>query len=80
VIVAAGRGERLGSPKQFLPLGGIPLLMWSVRVFDAHPGIDEVVVVLPAEEAPSAGAPAERPGERAREPACRRLTWSRASF
>ncbi len=49
VIVAAGRGERLGSPKQFLPLGGIPLLMWSVRVFDAHPGIDEVVVVLPAE-------------------------------
>jgi len=51
VIVAAGRGERLGSPKQFLPLGGIPLLMWSVRAFDAHPGIDEVIVVLPSKSA-----------------------------
>lgn len=51
VIVAAGRGERLGSPKQFLPLGGIPLLMWSVRAFDTHPGIDEVIVVLSAESA-----------------------------
>lgn len=47
VIVAAGRGERLGSPKQFLPLGGIPLLLWSVRAFDRHPSIGEVVVVLP---------------------------------
>ena len=48
VIVAAGKGERLGSPKQFLPLGGFPLLLWSVRAFDRHPGIGEVVVVLPA--------------------------------
>jgi 2-C-methyl-D-erythritol 4-phosphate cytidylyltransferase len=47
VIVAAGKGERLGSPKQFLPLGGIPLLLWSVRAFDRHPSIGEVVVVLP---------------------------------
>jgi 2-C-methyl-D-erythritol 4-phosphate cytidylyltransferase len=47
VIVAAGRGERLGSPKQFLPLGGIPLLLWSIRTFGSHPAVVEVVVVLP---------------------------------
>jgi 2-C-methyl-D-erythritol 4-phosphate cytidylyltransferase len=51
VIVAAGKGERLGSPKQFVPLGGIPLLLWSVRAFDSHPRIGEVIVVLPAESA-----------------------------
>jgi 2-C-methyl-D-erythritol 4-phosphate cytidylyltransferase len=51
VIVAGGRGERLGSPKQFLPLGGLPMLLWSVRSFEAHPGVSEIVVVLPAEAA-----------------------------
>ena len=51
VIVAAGRGERLGSPKQFLPLGGIPLLLWSMRAFGSHPAVSEVVVVLPAPHA-----------------------------
>ena len=51
VIVAGGRGERLGSPKQFLPLGGIPLLLWSIRRFESHPGVGEIVVVLPAEAA-----------------------------
>ena len=51
VIVAGGRGERLGSPKQFLLLGGIPLLLWSIRSFEAHPAVDEIVVVLPAEAA-----------------------------
>ena len=48
VIVAAGRGERLGSPKQFLPLGGIPLLLWSIRTLGSHPAVGEFVVVLPA--------------------------------
>lgn len=51
VIVAGGRGERLGVPKQFLPLGGIPVLLWSVRAFAAHPRIGEIVVVLPVESA-----------------------------
>ena len=51
VIVAGGTGERLGSPKQFLPLGGIPLLLWSIRSFEVHPGVGEIVVVLPAEVA-----------------------------
>lgn len=50
VIVAAGKGERLGSAKQYLPLGGIPILQWSVRTFAGHPGVGEIVVVLPAEQ------------------------------
>jgi 2-C-methyl-D-erythritol 4-phosphate cytidylyltransferase len=51
VIVAAGRGERLGRPKQFLVLGDMPLLLWSVRAFREHPGIECVVVVLPVDDA-----------------------------
>ena len=36
VIVAAGRGDRMGAsvPKQLLDLGGLPLLQHSVRLFD----------------------------------------------
>jgi 2-C-methyl-D-erythritol 4-phosphate cytidylyltransferase/2-C-methyl-D-erythritol 2,4-cyclodiphosphate synthase len=53
VIVAAGRGRRFGSPKQFLSLAGRPLLQWSVDAFLAHPGIVEVVVVLPEGSEPA---------------------------
>ncbi len=49
VIVAAGEGGRLGgrTPKQFLALGEIPVLEWSVRAFGGHSSIGELVVVLP---------------------------------
>jgi len=49
IIVAAGRGERLGAdqPKQFIDLGGQTLLQRSVAAFDAHPEVDAIVVVLP---------------------------------
>ncbi|MGB7405837.1 MAG: bifunctional 2-C-methyl-D-erythritol 4-phosphate cytidylyltransferase/2-C-methyl-D-erythritol 2,4-cyclodiphosphate synthase [Pacificimonas sp.] len=48
LIVAAGKGARLGSevPKQYLPVGGQPLLRWSVERLLAHPGIDDVRVVI----------------------------------
>src|SRR5262249_2649333 len=51
VIVAAGRGLRLGAtvPKQLLDLGGRTLLQHSVRAFDAHPAVHETAVWLPAE-------------------------------
>lgn len=51
IVAAGGRGARLGasSPKQLLDLGGRPLLARSVSVFDAHPRVSEIVVVLPAE-------------------------------
>jgi len=51
IIVAAGRGERMegGVPKAFLPLGGVPLLVHSVRVFAAAPSVTAIVVVAPAD-------------------------------
>jgi 2-C-methyl-D-erythritol 4-phosphate cytidylyltransferase len=52
VVVAAGRGERLGAPKQFLPLGGVPIVEWSCRALLSHPGIEHVVVVLPPDGLP----------------------------
>ena len=47
VILAAGSGTRMGGgiPKQFLPVCGVPILIRSVRAFDACPGIDEIVIV-----------------------------------
>src|SRR5438067_2310488 len=36
-------------PKQLLELGGRTMLRRSVEAFDRHPGVAEIVVVLPAE-------------------------------
>jgi 2-C-methyl-D-erythritol 4-phosphate cytidylyltransferase/2-C-methyl-D-erythritol 2,4-cyclodiphosphate synthase len=49
IIVAAGRGERLGGrvPKQLLEIEGRSILARSVAAFDAAPDIDHLVVVLP---------------------------------
>ena len=48
VILAAGRGERMGAPlnKAFLPLGDRPLLVYSVLVFEAAATVDAYVVVV----------------------------------
>ena len=50
LIVAAGKGERLGGdvPKQFRMLGGKPMLRWAVESFISHPRIDAVRVVVGA--------------------------------
>jgi len=52
IVVAAGKGTRLGGnrPKQFLELGGIPVIVYTLRQFERCREIGEVVVVLPAEE------------------------------
>ena len=49
VLVAAGRGERLGGdrPKAFAPLGGRPLLAESLERLEASDWIDAIVVVAP---------------------------------
>ena len=49
LLVAAGRGERLGSPgpKAFVMCGGRPMLEWSVEALRAVPEIEHVVVALP---------------------------------
>jgi 2-C-methyl-D-erythritol 4-phosphate cytidylyltransferase/2-C-methyl-D-erythritol 2,4-cyclodiphosphate synthase len=56
IIAAGGTGSRIGAgePKQFLDLGGRPILEHSVRALADHPGISELIVALPAD---SAGAP-----------------------
>lgn len=51
VIVAAGRGTRLGGePKQWRPLAGARVCDRAVSAFAGHPAVDEVVVVLHPEE------------------------------
>jgi len=52
LIVAAGRGERLGSgrPKALVPIGGVPMLEWSVRVLRAVKAVERIVVALPPGE------------------------------
>jgi 2-C-methyl-D-erythritol 4-phosphate cytidylyltransferase/2-C-methyl-D-erythritol 2,4-cyclodiphosphate synthase len=48
LVVAAGRGTRLGGtrPKQYLPLGGVPLLRHSLATLRGHPRIDGVAAVI----------------------------------
>ncbi|HYN99486.1 MAG TPA: 2-C-methyl-D-erythritol 4-phosphate cytidylyltransferase [Actinomycetota bacterium] len=50
VVLAAGSGRRVGSdiPKQFLPLGGRPMLHHSVEVFEGCEQVANMVVALPA--------------------------------
>jgi 2-C-methyl-D-erythritol 4-phosphate cytidylyltransferase len=49
LIVAAGRGERLGvdGPKALVELGGKPLLQWSVDALRRVASIQSIVVALP---------------------------------
>ena len=48
LIVAAGKGERLGGdlPKQYRSIGGKPVLRWAVEAMASHPSIDQVRVVI----------------------------------
>jgi len=52
VIVAGGKGLRMGGdvPKQFLPIGGKPVLMHTIEVFRRALDDVEIVLVLPAEQ------------------------------
>jgi 2-C-methyl-D-erythritol 4-phosphate cytidylyltransferase/2-C-methyl-D-erythritol 2,4-cyclodiphosphate synthase len=51
LILAAGSGTRFGSatPKQFVALGGVPIVARAARAFAAHPRIDRVMLVGPVE-------------------------------
>jgi 2-C-methyl-D-erythritol 4-phosphate cytidylyltransferase len=50
ILVAAGRGERMGAPrpKAFLDLAGQPLLLRTALAFDAAAAVGAIVVVVPA--------------------------------
>ena len=51
VIVAGGKGYRAGGelPKQFLPLGGKPMLMHTINAFYLFNKETRIIVVLPKE-------------------------------
>jgi 2-C-methyl-D-erythritol 4-phosphate cytidylyltransferase len=57
ILVAAGRGERMGAtdPKAFLTLGGEPLLLKAALAFERAPSVDGVVAVVPPGELERAG-------------------------
>jgi 2-C-methyl-D-erythritol 4-phosphate cytidylyltransferase len=52
VIVAGGSGKRMGSaiPKQFMELGGQPLLMHTIGAFYRFNPAMQIIVVLPKEQ------------------------------
>jgi 2-C-methyl-D-erythritol 4-phosphate cytidylyltransferase len=60
LVVAAGRGERLGStgPKAFVMCGGRAMLEWSIDALKAVPEIGHIVVATP----PGVEAPAGTTG------------------
>jgi 2-C-methyl-D-erythritol 4-phosphate cytidylyltransferase len=52
IIAAAGQGTRMAGkrPKQFLELAGIPVIFHTLRAFERCNVIDEIIIVLAAEE------------------------------
>ncbi len=52
VIVAGGKGLRMGTdiPKQFLPIGGKPVLMHTIEAFHAYDTGMNIIVVLPVDQ------------------------------
>lgn len=53
VVAAGGAGRRFGGAvrKQYLEIGGEPVLLRAIRPFLEHPRVARVVVVLPAADA-----------------------------
>ena len=49
IIVAGGKGLRMGSdiPKQFLPIGGKPVLMRTLERFREYSPTLQIILVLP---------------------------------
>lgn len=52
VIVAGGKGLRMGGdiPKQFLPIGGKPVLMRTMERFREYSADLQIILILPAEQ------------------------------
>ncbi len=65
-ILAGGSGTRVGgeTPKQLLPLGGKPVLSYSIAAFDAHPAIDGIIIVCREDLVPTVRDLAESGGYR----------------
>ncbi len=50
IILAGGKGVRMnsaGTPKQFIKLGGVPMLVYSLRTAQRNRNVDRICVVAP---------------------------------
>ena len=54
LVVAAGRGRRLGGPlpKQYIPLAGLAILRHTILALQSHPGIHAVQVLIHPDDLP----------------------------
>ncbi|MBI5606341.1 MAG: 2-C-methyl-D-erythritol 4-phosphate cytidylyltransferase [Deltaproteobacteria bacterium] len=52
LITAAGKGQRMESsiPKQYLSLGGKPILAQTLQVFEECPAVDGIYVIVPQDQ------------------------------
>lgn len=52
VITSGGIGARMGYeiPKQYLLLGGLPILVRTLRIFQKHPDVDFIILTTPADQ------------------------------
>ena len=52
IIAAAGQGTRMGGKraKQFLELAGTPIIIHTLKAFEQCDAIQEIIVVLPAQD------------------------------
>ena len=53
LVVAAGRGERAGQaegPKQYRPIGGMPVLVHTIRGFADWPHATAIVIAIHGED------------------------------
>ena len=51
IVLAAGSGKRMQSnvAKQFLPIGGKPVLCYSLEAFEQSDYVDEIILVAGAD-------------------------------
>ena len=51
VLLSGGTGSRLGEdiPKQYLEVGGMPMISYCIRTLSAHPDIDGIQIVAAGE-------------------------------
>ncbi|MGH6792673.1 MAG: bifunctional 2-C-methyl-D-erythritol 4-phosphate cytidylyltransferase/2-C-methyl-D-erythritol 2,4-cyclodiphosphate synthase [Methyloceanibacter sp.] len=72
LIVAAGRGARAAGessqPKQYAPVGGLPMLTRAIGAFAAHPRVNDILVVIHPDDATLYDAASRPFAERLRTP------------
>ncbi|MFA6431027.1 MAG: 2-C-methyl-D-erythritol 4-phosphate cytidylyltransferase [Candidatus Margulisiibacteriota bacterium] len=50
IIVAGGKGSRMGGPKQFIRIAGKPMLAWTLKAFQNSKLIDGIILIVSKEQ------------------------------